>query len=83
VLPHWVAGDEYEGTGGRSAEVTDPATGTTTVRLSLAAPADVDAAVAAAKAAFPAWRDTSLARRAGCCSGSASCSMPALVSWPS
>jgi malonate-semialdehyde dehydrogenase (acetylating) / methylmalonate-semialdehyde dehydrogenase len=64
VLPHWVAGGEYEGTGGRSAEVTDPATGTTTARLSLAAPADVDAAVAAAKAAFPAWRDTSLARRA-------------------
>ena len=64
VLPHWVAGGEYEGTGGRSAEVTDPATGTITARLSLAAPADVDAAVAAAKAAFPAWRDTSLARRA-------------------
>jgi malonate-semialdehyde dehydrogenase (acetylating) / methylmalonate-semialdehyde dehydrogenase len=64
VLPHWVAGGEYEGTGGRSVEVTDPATGTTTARLSLAAPADVDAAVAAAKAAFSAWRDTSLARRA-------------------
>src|SRR3954453_22563173 len=64
VLPHWVAGAEYEGTGGRFSEVTDPATGTTTARLSLAAPVDVESAVAAAKAAFPAWRDTSLARRA-------------------
>ena len=64
VLPHWIAGREHEGTGGRLSEVTDPATGAVTARLALAAPADVDAAVAAAKAAFPAWRDTSLARRA-------------------
>src|SRR5262249_60506341 len=31
--------------------------------VAFASPADVDAAVAAAKAAFPAWRDSSLARR--------------------
>jgi malonate-semialdehyde dehydrogenase (acetylating)/methylmalonate-semialdehyde dehydrogenase len=64
VLPLWIAGREHEGTSGRFSEVTEPATGAITARLALAAPADVDAAVAAAKAAFPAWRDTSLARRA-------------------
>ena len=64
VLPHWIAGRAHEGTGGRLSEVTDPATGAVTARLAQAAPADVEAAVAAAKAAFPAWRDTSLARRA-------------------
>ena len=63
TLTHWVGGAPYEGTGDRSSDVTDPATGRVTARLPLASAADVDAAVAAAKRAFPAWRDTSLARR--------------------
>jgi len=63
TLHHWVGGAAYEGTADRFAEVTDPATGQVTARVALASAADVDAAVAAAARAFPAWRDTSLARR--------------------
>jgi malonate-semialdehyde dehydrogenase (acetylating)/methylmalonate-semialdehyde dehydrogenase len=63
TLTHWCAGAELLGTSGRFADVTDPATGRVTARLPLAAPSDVDTVVAAAAAAFPAWRDTSLAKR--------------------
>ena len=63
VLPHWIAGREHAGTGDRFAEVTDPASGRTTAQVALASPGDVEAAVAAARTAFPAWRETSLARR--------------------
>ncbi|GAB3600762.1 CoA-acylating methylmalonate-semialdehyde dehydrogenase [Kineococcus gypseus] len=41
----------------------DPATGRLSRHVVLAEPEDVEAAVAAARTAFPAWRDTSLARR--------------------
>ncbi|MEJ8281686.1 CoA-acylating methylmalonate-semialdehyde dehydrogenase [Pseudonocardia spirodelae] len=63
TLTHWVAGRPAEGTSGRTSEVTDPATGEVTAHLPLASDAEAAAAVAAAKAAFPAWRDTSLSRR--------------------
>ena len=63
TIRHWVAGGVHEGAGARFSDVTDPATGVVTARLALADQADVDSAVAAARAAFPAWRDTSLARR--------------------
>jgi malonate-semialdehyde dehydrogenase (acetylating)/methylmalonate-semialdehyde dehydrogenase len=63
TLHHWVGGSDHQSSGDRFSDVTDPATGATAARLALATPEDVDAAVAAAKAAFPAWRDTSLARR--------------------
>jgi malonate-semialdehyde dehydrogenase (acetylating) / methylmalonate-semialdehyde dehydrogenase len=63
TLPHWVAGADRAGSGDRFSEVTNPATGEVTARLALGSQADVDAAVGAAKAAFPRWRDTSLARR--------------------
>jgi malonate-semialdehyde dehydrogenase (acetylating)/methylmalonate-semialdehyde dehydrogenase len=63
TLHHWVGGSDHAGTTERFSDVTDPATGAVTARLALASPADVEAAVAAAKAAFPGWRDTSLARR--------------------
>ncbi|WP_432515191.1 CoA-acylating methylmalonate-semialdehyde dehydrogenase [Kineococcus sp. SYSU DK001] len=62
-VPHWIAGAATAGSGDRTADVFDPATGKRTKVLGLASPSDVDAAVAAAKAAFPGWRDTSLARR--------------------
>jgi len=76
TLQHWVAGADREGSGDRFSDVTNPATGAVTARLALASEADVEAAVAAAKEAFPRWRDTSLARRTRSCSGSASCSTP-------
>jgi malonate-semialdehyde dehydrogenase (acetylating)/methylmalonate-semialdehyde dehydrogenase len=62
-IPHWIDGARREGTGGRTAPVTDPATGEVTGEVALASPEEVDAAVAAATAAFPAWRDMSLTRR--------------------
>jgi malonate-semialdehyde dehydrogenase (acetylating) / methylmalonate-semialdehyde dehydrogenase len=63
VVPHWVAGAERAGAGERHGDVYDPALGIRTKRVAFATQEDVDAAVAAAKAAYPAWRDTSLARR--------------------
>ncbi|MEW9555469.1 CoA-acylating methylmalonate-semialdehyde dehydrogenase [Nonomuraea sp. NPDC050783] len=62
-VKHWINGARVDGDG-RSAELFDPATGEVGGHVALASPADVDAAVAAAAAAFPAWRDTSLVKRA-------------------
>ncbi|HEY0507996.1 MAG TPA: CoA-acylating methylmalonate-semialdehyde dehydrogenase [Blastococcus sp.] len=62
-IPHWIDGARRDGTSGRTAAVTDPATGEITGEVALAAPQEVDAAVAAAAAAFPRWRDTSLTKR--------------------
>jgi malonate-semialdehyde dehydrogenase (acetylating) / methylmalonate-semialdehyde dehydrogenase len=63
VVPHWIGGAEYPSASGRTAPVYDPALGVETKRVALADRAEVDAAVAAASAAFPAWSDMSLARR--------------------
>jgi malonate-semialdehyde dehydrogenase (acetylating) / methylmalonate-semialdehyde dehydrogenase len=61
---HWIDGTSTEGTPERHDPLHDPATGEQTGTLPIATEADVDTAVAAAKAAFPGWRDTSLAQRA-------------------
>ncbi|MFP5282890.1 MAG: CoA-acylating methylmalonate-semialdehyde dehydrogenase [Actinomycetes bacterium] len=63
TLHHWKNGRTFAGTSGRFSDVTNPATGEVTAQLPLASPEDVDAVVAAAAAAFPGWRDTSLAKR--------------------
>src|SRR5918995_763561 len=63
TLQHWKAGGIFEGTGGRFSDVTNPATGEVTAQLALASEDDVKEVVAAALAAFPNWRDTSLAKR--------------------
>ena len=63
TLHHWLNGATYEGTGGRFSDVTNPATGEVSAQLALASEEDVKAVVAGASAAFPGWRDTSLARR--------------------
>jgi malonate-semialdehyde dehydrogenase (acetylating)/methylmalonate-semialdehyde dehydrogenase len=65
VVPHWIDGAEYPSASGRTAPVYDPALGTETKRVALANQVEVDAAVASAKAAFPRWRELSLARRQG------------------
>ncbi|MFI6182705.1 CoA-acylating methylmalonate-semialdehyde dehydrogenase, partial [Nonomuraea sp. NPDC051191] len=62
-VKHWINGALTEG-GGRTAEVFNPATGEVSGHVALASVAEVDAAVAAAVAAFPAWRDASLVKRA-------------------
>jgi malonate-semialdehyde dehydrogenase (acetylating)/methylmalonate-semialdehyde dehydrogenase len=63
VVPHWIDGATTAGSGARTSPVYDPALGVATKQVVLADQADIDAAVASAKAAFPAWRDTPLARR--------------------
>ena len=62
-IPHWIGGERREGAGGRTGDVTDSATGEVIGEVALASTEEVDAAVAAATAAFPRWRDTSLAKR--------------------
>ena len=60
---HWIGGRFVTGTSGREGPVYDPATGTLTKHVDFASIDEVAAAVAAAKAAFPAWRATSLSKR--------------------
>jgi aldehyde dehydrogenase (NAD+) len=57
-------GDEWvPAASGETIEVIDPATGELLARVPRGTAADVDAAVRAAEAAFPAWRDTSATAR--------------------
>ncbi len=63
-ITHWIGGTHVAGTSGRSGAVYDPARGVQTGAVDFATAEEVGAAVAAAKAAFPAWRATSLAKRA-------------------
>ncbi|MEV0641393.1 gamma-aminobutyraldehyde dehydrogenase [Streptomyces sp. NPDC050619] len=51
----FIAGRLTKGTSGRTHAVVDPATGEDVYTYELAGAADVDAAVAAARAAFPGW----------------------------
>jgi malonate-semialdehyde dehydrogenase (acetylating)/methylmalonate-semialdehyde dehydrogenase len=62
-IRHWIGGRLVDGTSGRQGDVFDPATGHVTKHVDFASSGDVDAAVAAARAAFPAWRATSLSKR--------------------
>ncbi|RQT45503.1 methylmalonate-semialdehyde dehydrogenase (CoA acylating) [Burkholderia cepacia] len=57
-LNHFIDGRSAAGVSGRFNDVYDPAHGRVTARVPVANPAEVDAAVAAAKAAFPAWSET-------------------------
>jgi malonate-semialdehyde dehydrogenase (acetylating)/methylmalonate-semialdehyde dehydrogenase len=63
-LLHFIGGRLAANTSGRTQDVTNPASGRVTAKVALGAPADVDAAVGAAQAAFPAWADTPPIRRA-------------------
>jgi malonate-semialdehyde dehydrogenase (acetylating) / methylmalonate-semialdehyde dehydrogenase len=63
-IGHYVGGKRVAGTSGKSGEVFNPATGQQSGRVAFAGVAEVDAAVAAAAAAFPAWSDLPPARRA-------------------
>ena len=62
-VTHWIDGHLVEGTSGREGPIYDPATGRLARHVDFASVEEVDAAVAAAKAAFPAWRATSLSKR--------------------
>jgi malonate-semialdehyde dehydrogenase (acetylating)/methylmalonate-semialdehyde dehydrogenase len=63
-INHWIAGSPYAGQSGRSGPVFNPATGEQSGAVDFATAEEVDRAVQAAKAAFPAWRALSLAKRA-------------------
>jgi malonate-semialdehyde dehydrogenase (acetylating)/methylmalonate-semialdehyde dehydrogenase len=60
----WINGEHVPSQGDHFGDVFNPATGDVIRRVPLAGKADIDDAVAAAKAAFPAWRDTTPLRRA-------------------
>ncbi|MEO8252502.1 MAG: aldehyde dehydrogenase family protein, partial [Chloroflexota bacterium] len=60
---HWINGHRVRGSSGHSGPVYNPATGELAREVDFASIEEVDAAVAAAKAAFPGWRATSLSRR--------------------
>jgi malonate-semialdehyde dehydrogenase (acetylating)/methylmalonate-semialdehyde dehydrogenase len=63
LISHWINGAEYKGSGSMFGEVYDPALGTQAAQVSFAEQKDIEVAVASAQAAFPAWKDTSLAKR--------------------
>lgn len=54
-LTHWINGNPTEPAGGRWLEVFDPATGKAFAEVARGDGADVEAAIAAAQAAFPTW----------------------------
>jgi malonate-semialdehyde dehydrogenase (acetylating)/methylmalonate-semialdehyde dehydrogenase len=60
---HWIGGRAAAGSSGRGGPVYDPPPGRQTNTFAFASTTEVHAAVAAAAAAFPAWRATSLSKR--------------------
>ncbi|GCD91570.1 CoA-acylating methylmalonate-semialdehyde dehydrogenase [Nocardioides sp. LS1] len=64
TIDHWITGRPATGESTRTSPVFDPATGQQQAEVRLGSTADVGAAVAAAKAAFPDWSQTSLSARA-------------------
>jgi malonate-semialdehyde dehydrogenase (acetylating)/methylmalonate-semialdehyde dehydrogenase len=63
IVEHWINGELATGTSTRTAPVYNPARGEVAREVRLATVADVDTAVQAAKAAFPAWSGASWAKR--------------------
>ncbi|HEV7617299.1 MAG TPA: CoA-acylating methylmalonate-semialdehyde dehydrogenase, partial [Burkholderiaceae bacterium] len=63
-IGHYINGRVVGSTSGRQQEVFNPATGDVSAQVELASVAEVDAAVAAASAAAPAWADTAPLKRA-------------------
>ncbi|MCF8534517.1 MAG: aldehyde dehydrogenase family protein, partial [Reyranella sp.] len=63
-IRHFVNGSAFEGASGRYGDIFNPNTGEVQARVQLATPAELDKAVQAAAAAFPAWSATNPQRRA-------------------
>jgi len=61
---HWINGKPWTGEAATRGDIYNPATGRVSGTVDYATAAEVDAAVTAAAAALPAWRETSLVRRA-------------------
>ncbi len=63
LISHYISGAEQKPSSTRTAPVYDPALGTESGRVALADAKDIKAAIDSAKLAYPAWRDSSLAKR--------------------
>jgi malonate-semialdehyde dehydrogenase (acetylating)/methylmalonate-semialdehyde dehydrogenase len=63
TISHWTDNKPFAGSSTDTAPVTNPATGEVTGEVALASVQDARVVIDAAAAAFPAWRDTSLAKR--------------------
>jgi malonate-semialdehyde dehydrogenase (acetylating)/methylmalonate-semialdehyde dehydrogenase len=63
AVQHWYNNEIFAGGSQATAPVTNPATGEVTGQVALASVEDARTVIEAAAAAFPAWRDTSLAKR--------------------
>jgi malonate-semialdehyde dehydrogenase (acetylating)/methylmalonate-semialdehyde dehydrogenase len=63
-IGHFIAGKPVAPASGRAKDVFNPATGEVTGSVGLASVEEVDAAVQAAKAAFPAWSEMAPLKRA-------------------
>ncbi len=64
VIEHLINGQNEAGDNDRYQDVYNPATGEVSKQVALASKATVEKAIAAAEAAFPAWRNTPPAKRA-------------------
>ena len=62
---HWINGKPWTGEAAARGDIYNPAAGRVSGTVDFGGAAEVGAAVAAAAAALPAWRETSLVRRAG------------------
>lgn len=62
-LGNFIGGEYRPALDGRTSDVVDPSTGEAYLRAPVSGPADVDAALRAAAAAFGTWRDTTPAER--------------------
>ena len=63
ILSHWIDGRPVEVLPEHTGPIYNPATGQVVARVPRGGAAEVDRAVAAARAAFPAWRDMPLISR--------------------
>ncbi|MBB2203486.1 CoA-acylating methylmalonate-semialdehyde dehydrogenase [Gluconacetobacter takamatsuzukensis] len=58
IIPHVIDGRHSEGDGTGRADVFNPATGSVAAQVVLGVQSDLEAAIAAARRAFPAWAET-------------------------
>ena len=64
TVGHYINGAAVAGTSGRFVEIYNPALGQAIGQVALAGKSEMDQAIAAATAAYPAWRNTPPAKRA-------------------
>jgi malonate-semialdehyde dehydrogenase (acetylating)/methylmalonate-semialdehyde dehydrogenase len=63
TIGHWIDGRRHPGSGTRTGDVTNPATGRVTGHVAFAGPAEIEAAVASARKAASDWAATSVSAR--------------------